>query len=105
MSGIRERPVLNGPLFSGRATHSTLAARTPRSAPDTASECAREAVRMSMSPLTAEHVDLLRTTAVVSTWNKREDLRENLVSLLAQTLPFESIVVVDNASTDGTVEM
>jgi GT2 family glycosyltransferase len=47
----------------------------------------------------------LRTTAVVSTWNKAADLRENLQSLLAQTLPFESIVVVDNASTDGTAEM
>lgn len=46
-----------------------------------------------------------QTTAVVSTWNKAADLRANLESLLAQTLPFESIVVVDNASTDGTAEM
>jgi GT2 family glycosyltransferase len=45
------------------------------------------------------------TTAVVSTWNKREDLRENLNALRAQTLPFAAIVVVDNASTDGTAEM
>jgi GT2 family glycosyltransferase len=48
---------------------------------------------------------LPRTTAVVSTWNKAADLRENLQSLQAQTLPFEAIVVVDNASTDGTAEM
>jgi len=44
-------------------------------------------------------------TAVVSTWNKRADLRENLLALEAQTLPFDEIVVVDNASTDGTVAM
>jgi LmbE family N-acetylglucosaminyl deacetylase/GT2 family glycosyltransferase len=41
-------------------------------------------------------------TAVISTWNKLDVVRENLDSLRAQTLPFESIVVVDNASTDGT---
>ncbi len=46
-----------------------------------------------------------RTTAVVSTWNKAADLRANLDGLRAQTLPFESIVVVDNASRDGTAEM
>jgi GT2 family glycosyltransferase len=44
-------------------------------------------------------------TAVVSTWNKRADLRENLLALEAQTLPFDEIVVVDNASTDGTAAM
>jgi len=56
--------------------------------------------------VTEPHTDAtLRTTAVVSTWNKREDLRENLRALLLQTLPFESIVVVDNASSDGTAEM
>jgi len=46
-----------------------------------------------------------RATAVVSTWNKRDDLRENLTALRAQTLPFAAIVVVDNASSDGTAEM
>jgi len=60
---------------------------------------------VSTEPQATSTSELPRTTAVVSTWNKREDLRENLVALLAQTLPFESIVVVDNASTDGTVEM
>lgn len=44
-------------------------------------------------------------TAVVSTWNKKDDLRENLQGLFAQTEPFAKVVVVDNASTDGTVEM
>jgi len=46
-----------------------------------------------------------RTTAVVSTWNKKEDVRANLESLRAQTLPFDEIVVVDNASRDGTAAM
>jgi GT2 family glycosyltransferase len=41
-------------------------------------------------------------SAVVATWNKREELRENLLSLEAQTVPFAEIVVVDNHSTDGT---
>ncbi len=49
--------------------------------------------------------DLPRTTAVVSTWNKCSDVRANLESLRAQTLPFSAIVVVDNASRDGTSEM
>lgn len=43
-------------------------------------------------------------TAVISTWNKLDVVRENLDSLRAQTLPFQEIVVVDNASTDGTAE-
>jgi len=41
----------------------------------------------------------------VSTWNKKDDLRENLRSLRAQTRPFAEIVVVDNASSDGTAAM
>ncbi len=41
-------------------------------------------------------------TAVISTWNKLADLRENLAGLAAQTRPFDAIVVVDNASSDGT---
>lgn len=49
--------------------------------------------------------DPLATTAVISTWNKEADLRENLAALLAQERPFASIVVVDNASEDGTAEM
>jgi GT2 family glycosyltransferase len=45
------------------------------------------------------------TTAVVSTWNKRDDVRANLDGLRSQTLPFAEIVVVDNASSDGTAKM
>jgi GT2 family glycosyltransferase len=48
---------------------------------------------------------LPQTTAVVSTWNKRDDVRANLDGLRSQTLPFAEIVVVDNASSDGTAKM
>lgn len=41
-------------------------------------------------------------TAVISTWNKLKDLRANLDGIRAQTRPFESVIVVDNASNDGT---
>jgi GT2 family glycosyltransferase len=49
--------------------------------------------------------DLPRVTAVISTWNKRADVRENLRALRAQSLPFAELVVVDNASRDGTAEL
>lgn len=45
------------------------------------------------------------SSAVLSSWNKREDLAANLEAIRAQTLPFESVVVVDNASHDGSIEM
>lgn len=44
-------------------------------------------------------------TAVISTWNKKDVVQANLDSLRAQTRPFASIVVVDNASSDGTAEL
>ena len=53
----------------------------------------------------AQSRGLPETTAVISTWNKKGVVQENLDSLHAQTLPFASIVVVDNASSDGTAEM
>ncbi|MFT5283908.1 MAG: LmbE family N-acetylglucosaminyl deacetylase/GT2 family glycosyltransferase [Planctomycetota bacterium] len=49
--------------------------------------------------------DLPATTAVICTWNKAEELRPNLQALRAQTLPFEAIIVVDNASSDDTQRM
>jgi GT2 family glycosyltransferase len=49
--------------------------------------------------------DPTAATAVISNWNKREDLRENLDALRAQTRPFAAIVVVDNASDDGSAAM
>lgn len=58
--------------------------------------------RLSSEPARAS---LPRTTAVVSTWNKKDDVCANLDALRAQTLPFAEIVVVDNASRDGTAEL
>ena len=43
-----------------------------------------------------------RVIAVVVTWNRRSLLAEALSALRDQTRPPEAIVVVDNASTDGT---
>ncbi len=42
---------------------------------------------------------------VISVWNRRDDLRENLTAICAQTRAPDQVVVVDNASTDGTPEM
>jgi GT2 family glycosyltransferase len=42
---------------------------------------------------------------VISVWNRKDDLRDNLRSCLAQTVPADEIVVVDNCSKDGTPEM
>jgi LmbE family N-acetylglucosaminyl deacetylase/GT2 family glycosyltransferase len=53
----------------------------------------------------AAALGLPEATAVISTWNKRDVVRENLCSLRAQSLPFAEIVVVDNASKDGTAAM
>ena len=47
----------------------------------------------------------LRVTAVVVTWNRRDLLGETLAALRAQTRPVESVVVVDNASDDGTAQL
>lgn len=45
-----------------------------------------------------------RVVAVVVTWNRKELLARNLRAVLAQTRPVDEILVVDNASTDGTGE-
>ena len=46
----------------------------------------------------------MRVTTVVVTFNRKELLLECLEALARQTHPVERIVLVDNASTDGTVE-
>ncbi len=46
-----------------------------------------------------------RATAVISTWNKRADVCQNLDALRAQLRPFDDIVVVDNASSDDTARV
>ena len=49
--------------------------------------------------------ELSRVVAVVVAYNRLELLGECLDALAAQTRPVEQIVVVDNASTDGSADM
>ena len=42
---------------------------------------------------------------VISVWNRKDDLRENLQSIGQQTQKADQVVVVDNDSKDGTPEM
>jgi GT2 family glycosyltransferase len=42
---------------------------------------------------------------VISVWNRKDDLRENLAAIRAQTTAPDQVVVVDNDSSDGTPEM
>jgi GT2 family glycosyltransferase len=44
-------------------------------------------------------------SAVIPNWNRKNDLREALLAIKAQTYPIEEIIVVDNNSDDGTREM
>jgi rhamnopyranosyl-N-acetylglucosaminyl-diphospho-decaprenol beta-1,3/1,4-galactofuranosyltransferase len=46
-----------------------------------------------------------RVAAVVVTWNRCELLAEALSALKRQTVPPDALVVVDNASDDGTAEL
>lgn len=46
-----------------------------------------------------------RVVAVVVTWNRRALLTESIEALREQTHPPVAIVVIDNASTDGTAEL
>lgn len=46
-----------------------------------------------------------RVTAVLVAYNRRELLRESLEALAAQSRPVDRLVVVDNASTDGSTEV
>lgn len=46
-----------------------------------------------------------RVVAVVVTWNRRDLLAEALASLQRQTAAMAAVVVVDNASDDGTSEL
>ncbi len=46
-----------------------------------------------------------RVSAVIPNWHRKDDLREALLAIKAQTYPIEEIIVVDNNSQDGTREM
>ncbi len=49
--------------------------------------------------------EIASVCAIIVTCNRRELLREALQALLAQTVPVTRLLVLDNASTDGTVDM
>ncbi|MGH3500075.1 MAG: glycosyltransferase [Nocardioidaceae bacterium] len=46
-----------------------------------------------------------RVVAVVVTWNRRELLAESLAAVAGQTIAPDAVIVVDNASDDGTAAM
>ena len=50
-------------------------------------------------------MDSPKVVATILTRNRRELLRESIRAVLAQTRPADGLIVVDNASTDGTREM
>ncbi|WP_449277055.1 glycosyltransferase [Leucobacter sp. GX24907] len=47
----------------------------------------------------------MRVTAVLVAYNRQELLREALTALAAQSRPVDHLIVVDNASTDGSAEV
>jgi rhamnopyranosyl-N-acetylglucosaminyl-diphospho-decaprenol beta-1,3/1,4-galactofuranosyltransferase len=50
----------------------------------------------------AEETRPPRVVAVIVTWNRRDLLLEAVAAVSAQTRPPDAVIVVDNASTDGT---
>src|SRR5258708_39465148 len=47
----------------------------------------------------------VKVAAVLVTYNRKELLVEALTALRAQTRPADTVIVVDNASTDGTADL
>jgi len=43
--------------------------------------------------------------AIIVTYNRKTDLKKCIDALLSQTLPLDQIMIMDNASIDGTMEM
>lgn len=46
-----------------------------------------------------------RVSAVIPNWNRKDDLRDAILAIQAQTYAVSEIIVVDNNSSDGTREM
>lgn len=44
-------------------------------------------------------------SVIISSWNRKEDLRRTLKSVDTQDYPSFEVIVIDNGSTDGSVEM
>jgi GT2 family glycosyltransferase len=55
--------------------------------------------------VSAGAVSVVSVVAVVVTWNRRDLLVESLAAVRGQTLAPSQVVVVDNASADGTTEL
>ncbi|MGH7240874.1 MAG: glycosyltransferase family 2 protein, partial [Candidatus Saccharimonadales bacterium] len=47
----------------------------------------------------------VRISLVIPAYNEESHLADCLEAALAQTMPFYEIIVVDNASTDGTAQV
>jgi glycosyltransferase involved in cell wall biosynthesis len=47
----------------------------------------------------------MKMSMVLISYNRKEDIQKSLDSMLEQTLKPDEIIVVDNNSTDGTIEM
>ncbi len=70
-------------------------------APQSAREVDARERWLNSSPLRGRH----GVTAVMTSFNKCDFVRKNLDALRGQSVKFDAIVVVDNASSDGTIEM
>lgn len=46
-----------------------------------------------------------KVTCIIVTYNRKELLKECLYAILNQTISIENLLIIDNASTDGTMEM
>lgn len=46
----------------------------------------------------------MKVTAVIVTYNRKKDLLRCLQAVLSQTQKIDDVVIVNNASTDGTYE-
>jgi rhamnopyranosyl-N-acetylglucosaminyl-diphospho-decaprenol beta-1,3/1,4-galactofuranosyltransferase len=78
------------------------AASTPPAAPAAPAASAPLAAPDASAPLAAPVASAPRVIAVVVTYNRRDLLLEALAAVQAQTQPADAVIVVDNASTDGT---
>ena len=46
--------------------------------------------------------NLMKFAVVIVTYNRKELLKECIHSVLTQLVPIQQVIIVDNASTDGT---
>lgn len=63
-------------------------------------------VEQPLSVSQSEHrIEPARVSVVILNWNGRDVLRQCLQSLEEQSYPLEDVILVDNASSDGSAEM